>query len=138
MGTLNYVGVDLTKEHENDAFDLRSQQYRVIAPGDRAMVRTGTKVQIPEGHTGLLCSRSGMALKEGVFVLNAPGIIDPGYTGEVGVILQNLGDQPYRVNKGDRVAQLLVVKQTHLTAQKVDGIVEGSRGDNGFGSTGKD
>lgn len=105
-----------------------------IAPGGRALVKTGLRVAIPAGHAGLVCSRSGLALKKGVFVLNAPGIIDAGYRGEVGVILANMGDEYFDVNPGDRVAQLVFVRVEHPAL--VFGIADDTeRGAGGFGST---
>ena len=127
-----------TKNYPSDAgWDLRSQQVRTIQPGDRTLIRTGTKVAIPYGSAGFICPRSGLALKHGITVLNAPGVIDTGYTDEIGVILYNAGDEPFTVQKGDRIAQLVVVELLqHSLLSVEDDEISGERGDNGFGSSG--
>lgn len=120
------------------AYDLVSSQDMMIAPGGRKLVRTNTAVSIPEGYVGLVCSRSGLALKHGVFVLNAPGVIDPDYTDPIGVILANFGDEIYSVQKGDRIAQLFIVKTADSLFLPVAALDGGfTRGGNGFGSSGR-
>lgn len=121
--------------------DLSSTQEYNIKAGQQVLIKTGIALEIPYGYVGLVCSRSGLALKEGVFTLNSPGIVDPDYRGEtdeVGVILYNTGSvhDEYHVKKGDRVAQLVLVPAPQFEIEEVDVLENNSRG--GFGSTGKD
>lgn len=109
----------------------------LLAPGQRALIPTGLRVAVPEGHELQVRPRSGLALKHGVTVANAPGTIDSDYRGPVGVILINLGAQPFQIAHGDRIAQLLlapVVQGKILLAETLD---ETDRGEGGFGSTGR-
>ncbi len=95
---------DLIPEFSRDGdagADLRSKEDYVIEVGQQILVKTGVKIELPKGFVALVCSRSGLALRNGVFVLNAPGIVDSGYRGEVGVILKNAGDQPFEIKRGD-------------------------------------
>ena len=106
-----------------------------LAPGARALVRTGLALALPEGIEGQIRPRSGLALKHGVTVLNAPGTIDSDYRGEIGVLLINLGESPFVVERGMRIAQLVIVPV--VRARLVEGEVPPSgRGAGGFGSTG--
>ena len=116
--------------------DLYARGSALIGPGGRTLVMCGIKVAIPHGYCGMVCSRSGMALKHGVFALNAPGIIDSDYRGEVGAILQNAGSEMFNVRPGDRVAQLLIVPIAMMEIRIVDGLDSTERGAHGFGSTG--
>ena len=123
--------------HEGDAgMDLRSVDDVVIPPGRRALVHTGLVMQLPPCAEAQVRPRSGLALKHGVTVLNAPGTIDAGYRGEVGVILANFGDSDFEVKKGDRIAQLVVAPVTQPAVVEVDEVSSSDRGDGGFGSTG--
>lgn len=123
--------------HSDDAgADLRSRETLTVPPNGRALVHTGLRMGIPEGYTGMVCPRSGLALKHGITVLNAPGIVDAGYNGEVGVILLNTSDMPFQVCEGDRVAQMVFVRVAHADFQATERLDESSRGGNGFGSTG--
>jgi dUTP pyrophosphatase len=134
---INFDGAPAPEQEKpNDAgYDLRASCAISIPPNGRALVKTALRVAIPPSHVGMVCSRSGLALKKGVYVLNAPGIVDSGYRGEIGVVLRNTGDQYFDVSEGDRVAQLLFVPVTH--PQFVFGILdETERGAGGFGSTG--
>lgn len=108
----------------------------VLAPGERGLVPTGIRLSIPRGYEGQVRPRSGLALKHGVTLLNAPGTIDSDYRGEVGVILVNHGSSEYVVQPGDRVAQLLItpVAQAEFFAED---LTDTSRGSGGFGSTGR-
>lgn len=122
--------------------DLCAAEESVIKPGGRCLVRTGLNAAIPTGYVGLICSRSGLALKEGVFVLNAPGIIDPDYRGDLGIVLCNLSSKDYTVLRGDRVAQLLIVRAISIGSYELrysmhDPQLMTERGEGGFGSTGK-
>jgi dUTP pyrophosphatase len=122
---------------EGDAgADLRASEDTIVVPGQHVLVKTGVSAAIPTGYVGLVCSRSGLALNNGVFVLNAPGVVDAGYRGEIGVILKNLGLEALEVKAGDRIAQLLIQKVETANFVKVDALSESSRGDGGFGSTG--
>jgi dUTP pyrophosphatase len=123
--------------HPGDAgADLAASEATVIDPGGRALVGTGLVLAIPEGHAGLVIPRSGLAIRSGVTVLNAPGLIDAGYRGEVKVALINHSDEPFTIAPGDRIAQLVVVRVEAVTFEEVDDVETTSRGDGGFGSTG--
>ena len=118
------------------ACDLVSNENVAIEPGERAIVGTGIKLEIPTGFGAMVCSRSGLAVKNGIQVLNAPGIVDCDYRGEVKVILLNTGDDRFIVRKGDRIAQLLFFPIFQAIFQKADDISQTQRGEGGFGSTG--
>jgi dUTP pyrophosphatase len=127
------------KAHEDDAaYDLHSAVRRDIWPGDTMIIDTGFKVAIPSGYVGLVCSRSGLAAKEGVFVLNSPGVIDAGYRGDLLVILCNTGSRPFEVEVGDRVGQLMLQEVKDCRVMEVSDFRDGTtRGESGLGSTGK-
>jgi dUTP pyrophosphatase len=108
----------------------------VIAPGARALIPTGLSIALPEGFEAQVRPRSGLALKNGVTVLNAPGTIDADYRGEVGVILINHGQEAYTVTRGARIAQMVIAPYTRATWQKSESLEESARGAGGFGSTG--
>lgn len=134
---LPYVGNPPTRAHKGDAgLDLTANENLVIPSGQRRTINLGTAVAIPEGQVGLLCPRSGHAAKHGLTTLTVPGVIDPGYTGELKIVLYNTDPKPFEVSKGDRIAQLLVVPYTPLTpvGRPLD---DTDRGTAGFGSTGK-
>lgn len=123
--------------HSGDAgMDLRSVDDLEISPGARALVHTGLVMVLPPGWEAQVRPRSGLALKHGVTVLNTPGTIDAGYRGEVGVILANLGDAPFAVKKGDRIAQVVVAPVTTAAVEETDVVDDTDRGGGGFGSTG--
>jgi dUTP pyrophosphatase len=107
-----------------------------LAPGARALVPTGLKMALPVGFEGQVRPRSGLAVKHGVTVLNAPGTIDADYRGEVKVVLVNLGPEPFIVERGMRIAQLVVAPMTRVVLTQVADIDETARGSGGFGSTG--
>lgn len=125
------------KHHTDAGFDLRASACVRIPVGAWALVPTGTKMQIPEGYVGKVCPRSGMALKHGVTVLNAPGIIDAGFEGEICVILINHGLEPVDVEAGDRIAQLLIEQLPDVQLVAGEIVTRSERGEGGFGSTGK-
>ena len=126
------------RAHDLDAgADLRANESTTIEPGERALVPAGVKVAIPAGMAGLVCPRSGMAHKHGVTVLNAPGVVDAGYTGEVKVNLINLGSDPFHIHKGDRIAQLVQVPVNRGGYVAVDSLDDTERGASGHGSTGR-
>jgi dUTP pyrophosphatase len=108
----------------------------VIQPGQRALVPTGYKIAVPAGYEAQVRPRSGLALKSGVTVLNSPGTIDADYRGEVKVILANLGELPFTVNRGDRVAQLIVSRVPRVIMEECSQLPETERGEGGFGHTG--
>lgn len=107
-----------------------------LAPGERALVPTGLAIALPTGYEAQVRPRSGLALKNGVTVLNSPGTVDADYRGEVGVILANLGVEPFTVSRGMRIAQMVVAPVTQLAWNEVDDLSDSERGAGGFGSTG--
>lgn len=107
-----------------------------LAPGCRLMVPTGLAMAIPEGYEGQVRPRSGLALKQGVTLVNSPGTIDADYRGEIGVIMINHGDSSFDINHGDRIAQLLIAPVTHAKLLLVDKLNATGRGEGGFGHTG--
>lgn len=124
--------------HEGDAgLDLAARHAVVIAPGDRASVPTGIAVAIPNGYAGLVLPRSGHARRSGIGLVNSPGLIDAGYRGEIEVLLINHGHEPVRFEQGDRIAQLMIVEVPRVSWQQTDALPESTRGDGGFGSTGR-
>lgn len=130
---------NITYAHEGDVgADLRSVEDTIITPNSRILVHTGLHMAIPTGYVGMVCPRSGFALKQGVTVLNAPGIVDSGYRGEVGVILLNTSEQTVTVHKGDRIAQMVFIPYAHMAFEHVESLPETDRGEGGFGSTGKE
>ena len=126
--------------HEGDAgCDLVAVETCTLgAGGGRAMVGTGLSVAIPEGYAGLVLPRSGLAAKHGVTCINAPGLIDAGYRGEVRVALVNLDpDHDYVVHAGDRIAQLVISPVTSVLFRVIDELPVAARGEGGFGSSGR-
>lgn len=123
--------------HPSDAgMDVRSVEDLVLAPGKRALVHTGLAMLLPPLYEAQVRPRSGLALKHGVTVLNTPGTIDSGYRGEVCVILVNLGEEDFRVCKGDKIAQIVIAPVTQPETVETDVLDETDRGAGGFGSTG--
>ena len=123
--------------HPGDAgADLAAAEAATIAPGERALVSAGFSMAIPDGFAGLVLPRSGLAIRSGVTVLNAPGLIDAGYRGEVKVVLINHSDVDFEVAIGDRIAQLVIVAVNQPEYVEVDTLTDTSRGEGGFGSTG--
>jgi dUTP pyrophosphatase len=107
-----------------------------LPPGARALVPTGFALELPQGYEAQVRPRSGLALKAGVTLLNSPGTIDADYRGEVMVILINHGTEPFLVQRGDRIAQLVVAPVSHVEIVAVEALAETERGQGGFGSTG--
>ncbi len=107
-----------------------------IAPCARALVPTGFALELPKGYEAQVRPRSGLALKNGVTVLNAPGTIDADYRGEVMVLLVNLGTEPFEVRRGERIAQLVVAPVSRAVIEETEGLAKTGRGPGGFGSTG--
>ncbi|MBD3869761.1 MAG: dUTP diphosphatase [Acidobacteria bacterium] len=107
-----------------------------IRPGERAAVPTGLVLEIPDGHEGQVRPRSGLAIRAGLTIVNAPGTIDSDYRGELKVLLVNLGLEPVSISRGDRIAQLLVAPVTRASFIETEDLTASDRGDGGFGSTG--
>jgi dUTP pyrophosphatase len=128
-----------TQAHEGDAgYDLHAAEAATIGPGERASVGTGIAVAIPEGQAGLVIPRSGLAMRHGISVVNAPGLIDSGYRGELRVLLLNTDrSEPFTVEHGDRIAQLVLVRVETDELEEVEELDETVRGAGGFGSTGR-
>jgi dUTP pyrophosphatase len=127
------------RAHREDAgYDLCAAEQSRIEPGERASVGTGLAFAIPDGLAGLVLARSGLALRHGIALVNAPGLVDPGYRGEVRVLLLNTDQrEPFDVAVGDRIAQLLLVPFVAPELAEVTSLEETTRGAGGFGSTGR-
>jgi dUTP pyrophosphatase len=127
-----------TRAYAGDAgLDLYALESVSLGPGGRAAVPTGVAVEIPAGHAGLVLPRSGLAARHGIALVNAPGLIDSGYRGEVRVLLLNTDRAAaYEVRAGDRIAQLLVVRYETPEVVEVEELAESERGAGGFGSSG--
>lgn len=123
--------------HLSDAgADLFADEVAVLWPGKRRLVSTGIAVEIPLGYVGLVHPRSGLAVKHGISIVNAPGTIDAGYRGEIMVNMINLGDSAVNVMPGDRIAQFLVQAVEYVDFEEVQELSDSDRGDKGHGSTG--
>ncbi len=116
--------------------DLIANENVQLAPRSRKLVKTGTWIEMPDGYVGLIHPRSGLALKQGITVLNTPGTIDSGYRGEIGVILYNSTDELVELDRGTRIAQMVFQKFETADFEVVDALTDSDRGDGGFGSTG--
>jgi dUTP pyrophosphatase len=117
--------------------DLSARVPAKLASGARATIATGIAVAIPEGFAGLIVPRSGIAARHGISVVNGPGLIDAGYRGEINVVLVNLGKEPFTIERGDRIAQLVVIPVADQDYTVVDELPPSARGSDGFGSTGR-
>jgi dUTP pyrophosphatase len=117
--------------------DLRADEDCVLGPGERRLIATGLALEIPQGFEGQVRPRSGLAVRHGIGIVNAPGTIDSDYRGEVGVALVNLGKEPFAIARGDRIAQLVIAPVVQADVQLMDELTESERGSGGFGSTGK-
>lgn len=109
----------------------------IIEPGEKALIKTGFAMALPDNFEAQIRPRSGLALKHGITVLNSPGTIDADYRGEIGVILINHGKEGFRVQRGDRIAQMIIAPFVQADFQSVDSLDETERGTGGFGSSGK-
>ncbi len=136
---LSESGLPPKRAHDDDAgHDLHAAEAASIAPGERMSVGTGIAVEIPQGHAGLVLPRSGLAARHGISVVNAPGLIDAGYRGEIRVLLLNTDKHDvFKVAPGDRIAQLLIVAHASPEVVEADSLEETVRGAAGFGSTGR-
>jgi dUTP pyrophosphatase len=119
--------------------DLRAAVTKpiTIAPGKRALVPTGLRIALPEGYEAQVRPRSGLAIRHGITLPNAPGTIDADYRGEIQVILANLGEEPFTIHRGDRIAQMIIAPVTRVEWNLVNTLNETRRGEGGFGHTGK-
>ena len=117
--------------------DLRSTTELVLPAGERALVKTGVRIAMPDGYVGLVHPRSGLAAKHGITVLNTPGTVDAGYRGEIMVTLLNTSKEDFPIAVGDRIAQLVFQKVEHATFIAVTELPESTRGETGFGSSGR-
>lgn len=126
-----------TYAHDTDAgADLRAAREMTIRPGEQILVPTGVSAAIPAGYVGLVHPRSGLAWKQGITVLNAPGTIDADYRGEISVILIHHGKEAFKIKKYDRIAQLVFQRVEHAVFVTVPSLDDTIRGNGGFGSTG--
>jgi dUTP pyrophosphatase len=127
------------RAHDGDAgYDLHAAEAATLAPGERASVGTGIAVAIPDGYAGLVLPRSGLAARHGIALVNAPGLIDSGYRGELRVLLLNTDrSEAFDVSEGDRVAQLLLVRAETPELEEAEELDETARGEGGFGSSGR-
>ena len=125
--TAGSAGMDVRAALENPV---------TLQPGDRALIPTGLRIQLPEGYECQVRPRSGLALKKGITVLNTPGTVDADYRGEIGIILINLSREPFEIVPGERIAQLVINQYTRIQWEPVERLDETERGEGGFGSTG--
>ena len=125
--TIASAGMDLRADLEEPV---------VLNPLGRAIIKTGLFIELPIGHEAQVRPRSGLAAKKGITVLNSPGTIDADYRGEIGVILVNLSNDPFTIENGERIAQLVIAKHERAEWQEVQELTETTRGEGGFGSTG--
>lgn len=146
-GSVEAAGCDLRADlwsiKEKFLFDteiVRNEDNTVkgllIQPGGRALISTGLQIALPVGYEAQIRPRSGLALKNGISVVNSPGTIDSDYRGDIGIILINHGFEPFMVEQGDRIAQMVIVKHEQAEFIEVQELDETSRGDGGFGHTG--
>lgn len=108
-----------------------------LEAGKRTLVPTGLRIALPDGFEAQVRPRSGLAAKHGITLLNTPGTIDADYRGEIKVLLMNLGDEPFEIQRGERIAQLIVAPVTQVVWEQVESLPESARGDGGFGHTGQ-
>jgi len=136
---MNSGDEDLTprKAHHDDAaYDLRAREETILRPGKIAMVPTGLFLELPTGFEAQVRPRSGLAAKHAITIVNAPGTIDAGYRGEVCVIMLNLGDSDFPLQRGDRIAQMVIQKLPDVELVPAPSLAQSKRGAGGFGSTG--
>lgn len=125
------------KAHADDAaYDLRAREAAVVPPGGVQLVPTGLFLELPFGYEAQVRPRSGLALKQRMTLLNSPGTIDAGYRAEVGIILFNAGQADFRVERGDRIAQMVIQQLPEVILEEAEELGESRRGAGGFGSTG--
>jgi len=129
-GTSGAAGMDLRAA-------VPADQPLTLPPGARALVPTGLTIAVPPGYEAQVRPRSGLALKFGITCLNSPGTVDSDYRGEVGVILANLGSEPFVIHRGDRIAQMVVARYERVAWEEAEALDDTARGAGGFGSTGR-
>lgn len=117
--------------------DLKSTETLELPAGERALVKTGVRIAMPEGYVALVHPRSGLAAKHGITVLNTPGTVDAGYRGEIMVTLYNSSSETFHIERGDRIAQIVFQAVEIASFHPVTSLPESSRGDSGFGSSGR-
>jgi len=123
--------------HSTDSgMDLFSIEDKIILANETTLIKTGLKIELPPNTEAQIRPKSGIALKNSVTVLNTPGTIDEGYTGEICIILINHGNSPYKVNKGEKIAQMVIMPVIRVEVEEIEVLNETSRGVGGFGSTG--
>lgn len=137
---VNLSGLELPayETPESAGMDVRAalKEPQTLQPGERALIPTGLKIQLPAGYECQVRPRSGLALKKGITVLNTPGTVDADYRGEIGIILINLSQEPFEIAPGERIAQLVINQYTRIQWEPVERLDETKRGDGGFGHTG--
>lgn len=137
---INQSGFDLPayETPESAGMDVRAalKEPMTLQPGDRALIPTGLRIQLPHGYECQVRPRSGLALKKGITVLNTPGTVDADYRGEIGIILINLSRDPFEIAPGERIAQLVINQFTRIQWEEAERLDETERGDGGFGHTG--
>jgi dUTP pyrophosphatase len=126
------------RAHDDDAgYDLHALEAALVQPGARARIRTGIAIALPPGHAGLVLPRSGLAARHGIALVNAPGLIDAGYRGELQMLLLNTDrEAAFQIAAGDRIAQLVIVAVAAPRVVEVDALAATVRGEGGFGSSG--
>jgi dUTP pyrophosphatase len=138
--TADALDLPLPARHSEKAagMDLYANIHTTITlkPGARVLIPTGIVLALPDGYEAQVRPRSGLALKHGITILNAPGTVDADYRGEVGALLINLGDEDYTLQRGERVAQLVIARITQENLTEVQALPESTRGTGGYGSTG--
>ena len=143
--TVGSAGCDLRAElsliqnkflFNSETRTIEGQATVIIYPGGRALIPTGLQIALPQGYEARIQPRSGLALKNGISVLNTPGCIDSDYRGDIGVILVNHGTSPFEVKQGDRIAQMIISKVEQAEFVQVDTLNDTERGAGGFGHTG--
>lgn len=144
MNTYNLKVVKIHKDailpnyaHEGDAgLDVYSVEERILEPGERGLIKTGIKIELPRNTEAQMRPRSGLALKHGITLVNSPGTIDEGYRGEIGVIVINHGVDSFKVEKGMKICQMVIKPVWKVKVEEVVEVSETERGIGGFGSTG--
>ncbi len=121
---------------EDAGLDLRALEETVLEPGQPRAVPTGLAIELPPGYEGQVRPRSGLALRHAITLPNSPGTIDPGYRGEIRVILLNLGREPYKIARGERIAQLVIARYERVEWEEGE-LADSVRGEGGFGSSGR-
>ncbi|MBQ3047828.1 MAG: dUTP diphosphatase [Clostridia bacterium] len=134
---LNSDAIIPSYAHPEDAgMDIFSNEEKTIESGKWALVKTGFCMELPSGYEAQVRSKSGLSLKSGIIVLNSPGTVDENYRGEVGVILMNVSQSDYKIEKNQKIAQMVINKVEHFKVEEVLNLSETARGEGGFGSTG--